>query len=1583
MIKFFNKKKYRIFLYFLVSFSFLVSILIIGGRPLIKNIIFNQIEKKSDSIYSASFDKLRINWFNGTFLLTNFELSPNLNKAPKNFKQSKYLYKIKIDTFKIAQINVFTIFKKVKSLNVKEIAFSSPILSVYKINKKDTTVVLKKEDIVYDTVKNDIFKLIFDNVEKIKVKRIIIKNGNLDFLKPSSENPNKFSIGNVTYILNDFYFDKNSFSRKDKGLLSQSFEIKINDYNLKLADGIHQLRVKNIYLNSISGDIKLNNIELKPIKISKTDTIPQYFVMYLDSFVIEHANVKEFMENEKLNITKGEIKGFSGDIYSNKNYTHKKKKFSFDKNVLISKIDFYKLFHTFLKKIKIDTLALTDGKLNIFKDFNSQPITSIKNFKVNVINFLVDSISLYDTSRFFYSEDINMEIQGLKHYTKNMSHIIDASYFFFSTKKQNLTIKNLSINPNLKYFNLRNSNLTNINLLSVNFQGFDLKKYFHYNNILIDNIDIAKSNIDIQILRTKKRKNSTQIDVRQILQEFADSLKIKRINFHKGELNYLSKKTGRNDLIHSGYNARVKNFVYSSHTADIKKSITIADANILFTNVKYITPDSIYTLSVDSAIFSSALSYIQLYKINLSPTYNVFEKAKNKNKSLLLQVIIPDLKINKTNILTAFHSDSLGLNKIVLPSARLNIYFYPEISNKEAKKNLVDSLRKNSVRKLLSSYSHKKTAIYETYPQFDTIGLKNYKLQVKNLDSVFKLTINTILSIKIKQKQVSTQDSSIELINTFETIFNNYADSLKFLKTQEKINELTNFTIHNINYLKKSYEKSSIDIKKVIKAIGNVLSTINSDTLLIQNANLNFIIKYKSSENKVFSSFLDLKLNGFKFDTLSTKSKFLFSKKVRILLRNSVYFNKNIKLHTDSLCLDSGDSVLNIYNLSFNKLKNGNNTINISCKNILLKHFDLRDIVEHKKFEAKKLTFNNTTVKIYKTASDTNSNKSVFTSFILPGFLKIIKLNEINLNNTQIKVSDTGKKFSLYLNSDIKLFNFAIDSVTYPPKNPYFLPIDNFRIIANNMSFTSSDSNTTVYAKKSVIDSKSGNIKLENFSIENFVKINDSTKQKANSLNISKLNLKNFDFVKFINKKEIIFDSLKIKKPYIYTLKKQNKEKTSAKNFNFNDIISKIDLYKIIKPKLNKIQAKYVSLDSIILDLNTKTDTSAKQTYYDKINLKFYNIFIDSTTTVETPNLFYSDDIVIDIYDKDFAIDSIYSAHFKSLTLSTREKNIKISGLNLSPNIPLEEVQKYKKWRTTAVSLDAGYISLMKIDWKKLLNDNYIKVPLIIIDSANLIAYVNRGVAHNNTRKAQHLIAPVLNIPKLFSIDRILAKNSNIVYYELNNKNNDTAYISVNNLKVDAIKLTNDSDLIFNQSPYTKIQLTGKINNIAPVEFTVIYLLTDKGNTAKVSGKIGSCQANTFNTYLYNGANLSLDSGQINSVDFYFTCYDSLAVGKIDMRYKNLKSSLISSDSIKRKKLKFVSWLVNTIIVKRNNPSINPVPKIGGIAYIHDRTYGDIKMWLKALISGVKATVAFKPKDAHKINKIRRKNNKLNKLFEN
>lgn len=1583
MIKFLNKKKYHIIIYILVSISILLSILIIAGKPVIKNIVLNQIKKNSDSIYSASFDKFKINWFNGTFLLTNFELSPDIDKAIKNFKQSKYLYKIKIDTFKISKINPFTIFQKVKSLNVKEITLCSPFLSVYKINKKDTTVVLKKGDIVYDTVKNDIFRQIFRYVGKIKIKRIAIKNGNIDFLKANAANPNMFSFSNITYIMNNFYIDKKNFLRKDKGLFSQSFEIKIQNYNLKLGDNIHQLIARSIYLNSSSGQIKLHNIEFKPMQVKNTDTIPQYFVMYLDSIVLKNANVKQFMQTKKLYINTAEIRGFSGDIYSNKNFIHKKKKIKFDKKAIISKIDLYKLFHNFLLEIKIDTLALTDGKLNIFKDFKSQPITSINNSKVNVINFLVDSTSLFDTSRIFYSEDINMQIQGLKHYTKNLSHIINAQYFFFSTKKQNLTIKNLTINPNISYGNLKSSNITILDLQSVDFQGFDLVYYFHNNNILIDNIDIAKSNIDFQKLKTKKEKASINLDIRQILKEFADSLKIKRISFQKGELNYLSKNKGRNDLIHSEYNATLKNFVYSSHTADIKKSITIADANILFTNVKYITPDSIYSLFVDSVFFSSALSYIQLHKINFSPTKNVFEKAKNKNKSLLLQLIIPDLKIDKTNILTAFHSDSLGLNRITLPSARFNLYFYPEIANTEAKKNIVDSIRKNTIRKLLNSYADKKTAIYETYPQFDTIGLKKYKFQIKNLDSVFKLTINTILNIKVKQKQVSTKDSSIESINTLETIFNNYADSLRFLKTQEKINELTSFTIHNINYLKKNYEKPSINIKKVLKAINNVLSTINSDTLLIQNAKLNFIIKYKSHENPVFSSIMDLKLNNLKVDTTSQNQKILFSQRARISLRKSTFFNKNIKIYTDSLHFDSGDSALNIYNLSFNKLKNGNSIINIKCKDILLKQFDLRQIIEHKKFEAKKLTFNNTTVKIYKTASDTNTNKSVFTTFIMPAFLKIIKLHEINLNNTQIKINNTDKKYTLYLNSDLKLFNFAIDSITHLNENPYFLPIDNFRIIANNLSFTSKDSNITIYAKQSVIDSKSGNIKLNNFNIENFVKIDDTTKQKTNSISINKLNLKNFDFVKFLNKKQIIFDSLFIKRPYIYTFKKQKNKKPNAKDFDFSELISKIDLYKVIKPKIKKIQAKYVNLDSIILDLNTKTDTSAKQTYYDKINLKIYDILIDSTTTVETPNLFYSDDIIIDIFDKDFALDSIYSAHFNRLTLSTGAKNIKISGLNLSPNIPLEDVQKHKKWRTTAVSLKAGYITLMKIDWKKLLHNNYLKVPLIAIDSANFVALVDRGAPHNNTRNAQHLIAPILNLPKPLSIDRLQAKNLNAYYYEINDKNNKTAYISVNNSKVEVINLTNDSNLIFNDLSYTKIQLTGKINNTAPLNFTVTYLLTDKGNTAKVTGKIGSCSANTFNTYLYNGANLSLDSGQINSVDFYFTCYDSLAIGKIDMRYKNLKTSLISADSVKRKKLKFISWIANTIVVKRNNPGINPVPKIGGIAYIHDRTYGDIKMWLKAIISGVKATVAFKPKDAHKINKIRRKNNKLNKLFEN
>jgi len=1348
-------------------------------------------------------------------------------------------------------------------------------------------------------------------------------------------------------------------------------------------DGIHELYAGSIFLNSTSGDIILKKIHFKPAKLSSTDTIPQYFVINIDSLKLKKANVTEFLDKKQLIIEKGEMSGFIGALFTNNNINKKKEKIAFDKEVFISKIDFYKLFHKFLKEIQIDTLSIIDGKLDVHNNMSIEPTTFINKFNVNITGFLVDSMSLFDTSRFFYSKDINMQINGLEHYTKDLSHIIDADYFFFSTKKENMTVKNLSINPNPKFFKNSSDNLMNIRLLSVNFIGFDLKKYFHFNNIQIQNIDIAKSDIDIQIFREKKGKkqDSTPVDIRKIVQDFADSLKINKINVQSGKINYLSKKTGRNDLIHSEYRAKISGIVYSAYETNIKKSFRIADANLLFTNIKYVTPDSIYTISLDSAFFSSSLSYIKLYKFNMSPTKNVFEKAKAKNKSMLFSLNVPVFQIDKTNILSAFRSDSLGLNNIKLPSISLNVYYYPEISEKEAKKNLIDSLKRRTIKELISIYSNTRVDINEKYSH-DSLKLENYNLKIKNLDSTLKFTVHNILKIKVKQKQISAHDSSIAIINTIKDLFYNYTDSLKNIVNKEDIELSTLLFRQQLVFLKESFESPKVHFQEILKNIRKYFSKIDADTLLIQDANLNYFVKTKSEEKKVFSSLLDFKIYNFKFDTVSNKSKLFFSDRVRISLRNPIYVNKNFRINTDSMYFDSADSLLNIFDLNFDKLNHGKVNLRVNCSNIKLNKFDLNTLFYNRQFIANELLLSNSKISLYEAESDTNKNKKLNPAFFLPDYLKILILKKITLYNTVIEIWDKTNTRILYGVTNFETTNFMIDSVTYFNKNPYFLPIENFHLEAKNINYRSPDSNTIINAGKAILDSKTGKINLENFVFDKYKKISDTTRNKINSMSVSDFLLSKLDFKKLISDKEAVFDSLKITEPYIYTKKEQKEPKPNSNDLNFEEIISKIDLYKIIKQKINKIEANYVILKNITYDNISIIDSVEKKTFYDNIDLKLFDFFIDSTTTVKSPNLFYAKNVIVDVYNKKFKLDNIYSLSFNKLSLSTQSKYISITNLDLSPNMPLKDVQKLKKYRTTAVALKTGYLTIMNIDWQKLFFENYIKIQLLQFDSTALVAYVDRKAKHNYSVNAKHLIAPIYKVPLPLSIDLVKFRNSNISYYETNPTNNDTAYITINKASIDVTNITNDSMIINNISPYTQIQLNGMINKLAPVKLTVTYLLTDSGNTSKVVGSIGNCPANTFNTYLYNGANLSLDSGYLNSVNFYFTCYDSLAVGKMDMRYKNLKTSLISSDSIKRRKLKFVSWLANFIVVKNNNPGLNPVPKIGGIAYIHDRTYGDIRMWLKAIVSGVKSTVAFKPRDARRIYKIRRKNHKLDKLFE-
>ncbi len=1543
--------------------------------------------KLTDSSYTISFNKINVNILTGSVLMTDFSLKPDTAYYyTKKEKLSKNFYELYLDTLQINRVGILSLISKKKFLKVSKIAFIKPKFTVLGVVKNDSSKkVLKQKSVSYDTVKRDVIGSLFQVINKIRIKKIIIKDGNFDFLKPDISNKNSFTIKSITFIINNFYADKEMFYGKGKNFFSDDIEMIIDDYRLKLKDNIHVFGAKKLYINSKTKEIILSNIYLRPNKniIELSDSNANILDFSIAKIKLDNADFKEIYLKHQLHLTKAYVAGLDGKIYSQKRKVKKKTKFNRDS--IKSKIDVYHLFKGYLSLIQIDTLNVADGRFKTYANvLSGVPKTSIANFDLSINNFLIDSTSINDTNRVLYSKEMTMNLYGLKFLMKDSIHTLSATSAVVSIGEQGIYAKNIKIEPNQAlrlYAKKRHANFNRFFISSINIAGFNFKKYEYENQIDIKQILVSRSNIDFKSYGKVKKEKPAQPFL-QLLQNFIKKVEIRKIVVLQGKMRYRLETRDKNTYITSNYRASIRDFRFNPYSKKVTTLATVGSINAIFTKLIFNTSDSLYSLQADSLYYSTQRSKLLFTNVKLNPIRaGLYKRLQRLNKSMVFSIEIPRFSISNTNLSSAFEADSLGLKTVILKNPVFDLSFYPQIQQKNTKKKLINNIKRQAINKIIRASTKAEVKVYAQTPDLDSSTYVLFKLKRNAIDTIALEGTNAIIKLRIHINKLRDQDTAIKIISQLRAItVKNMAKIALDSMSKNRIKIALGDAIAQIKFLVDTYNAPKLNRKQIFHQIGLFLPQISSDSLIIENAVVKYNISNKNSEQNIFSADFDLSLYKFHFDSLDIDStkKILFSDKFILTIRNTV-FNLKDSIHQLKIrkCLfNSGDSVIIFDDLKIFPRRNDYSKIqmNITVPEIRLQSIDLGQLYFSNKFKAGKFVFIEPKINIIlPQIAAQREQKNPINKIFLPDKLSELSIKNISFEKGEINIKKQKSNLSFSSDFNISLFNFLVDSLTSVSENKYFIPINNFDINFKNIKYLSADSSAELALSALHIASKNGLIRIDSFSYANYTcdssKIYEYVKQKNRmSLFVNSLEISRFDFGDFRFNKRIVFGAMQIDTP---ELSMYNLKHKKTKKFD----LSEINIYDRIKSNIQKILAKELIVNDIFVKTSSYTDSSVERKEYKDISLKLTGIRIDSTTFIDRPNLFYCDDFSFELKNLEtLSKNKIYKIKLARLTGSTKQKSLSGYDLEYVPTVPLEQVQKYFKWRTTAMSVKVKTISLRSLDFYDVIFQKKIKARILRLDSMQMQTYTDRNVEHNENQVKPHLIEKIFEIPFLVDIRLAVLSNVDIFYKEIEPKTRKTARIKYGDATIKIINITNDTVQIRKKDIYTIIKSEGYINDTAKVTFNVYYQLLSRGDFAKVQGEIGECKASVFNSYTQNGVNLLMGKGVFHRIAFDFKIKDTIAIGKMHMEYNNLKVFLLSKDTIRQKKKKLLSWLADVLLLRNNNPRYGIYPKLGIIAYIHDNSYSDIKLWIKSILSGVQSTIAFNPKDVKKIRKIMRKN---------
>lgn len=416
-----------------------------------------------------------------------------------------------------------------------------------------------------------------------------------------------------------------------KPILSQ--KLKDGVYNRSMH--LYKLDFKDISFNLLTGSVALHEVSLIP----DTAVYNQFKALRVAPSNIFQVKLKKLQFNRVALLTayfKREIEAKS-IILDNPsiNMIHYQVKKLPD--TIMEDKTLYQLISSRIGSIAIKTIKINDADFDYINGENSTKIHSVKHLSLHVNDFLVDSVSQFDTTRYYYAKDIGFELTGYKSISKDKMYTMKVDTIKGSALHKSLDITGFQMIPmypdltfSRKYtfgkdrYDLK---FNKINLSGVDFALFDAKGDLH-----ADALKIGPAEVNIFVNRElpappnlDKAKNFPHVALKRLqLPLIVDTVKLNNIDVAYTEYNPISQKRGT--VYFQNLSGKILNVTNDSLQL-VKNNHAVANLTALVMKTSRINVQIDFNLTDQDAAFS--------YNGNVAPMNMTVLNPMTKNMGLI------------------------------------------------------------------------------------------------------------------------------------------------------------------------------------------------------------------------------------------------------------------------------------------------------------------------------------------------------------------------------------------------------------------------------------------------------------------------------------------------------------------------------------------------------------------------------------------------------------------------------------------------------------------------------------------------------------------------------------------------------------------------------------------------------------------------------------------------------------------------------------------------------------------------------------------------------------------------------------
>ncbi|WP_143962587.1 hypothetical protein [Litoribacter populi] len=712
--------------------------------------------------------------------------------VPDVTSPSEVYYQVELDFLELTDADINKVFYT-SEVDVGRLALNYPKFSIY-------------SDVVTDdadgAIEYDLYPLIQDILASITVENLDINKGSYLQRSIRDSNRNRVEAGAIDFKMEEVYIGPDEEKKKNQFFHARDAALDISDVRIALADGVHWVTGQKVLLSSFDDAIEITGVKVFPLYDENEPPEITLFEIDVPSLSLSEANLKKIYNQNIVDIK---------EMIINEPSVLLKDVRAGDGDQNIDQTSLQELTREFLRAIYVERLEMRKGNLVLDNRLRIRQ----DSLAFGEINFVLENFRLdedFDTqsSRIFFAEELQLEIQDYALKLSDNLHLFSSDRLYLDTKENFLQINGFRFQPadpdnileNLNRYD-RNSVL-DIEIPEFSARGIDIPSAYFKGELLVNQIDVPSPVIKLtQHRKGEAREDREEIDIDKsdiydLLTTYFSVIKVDSLNIVTGSWEYENLGEDRiRTFAEDNVSIRVKNFYLDQFSGERElQSFFAEELDISLDNYVFNLAEGQYSIIADKISFNSAREEILTTNVRLRPRRNLPAKVS-------ISADIPEMSFGGVDLETFVFDNKLSLQKVKLTDTDVRLFINRDEESQERRNGRGRRGRDRNLPRTIDVV------------QIDTIEAENAHINVAyQIDGVNRELIDTGINLKffnflldstkLTQGEIAEFFGNMEAsIDDFSLIFQDSIHSVNFAKvdlsTRDEEIVFTDLTLTPIN----------------------------------------------------------------------------------------------------------------------------------------------------------------------------------------------------------------------------------------------------------------------------------------------------------------------------------------------------------------------------------------------------------------------------------------------------------------------------------------------------------------------------------------------------------------------------------------------------------------------------------------------------------------------------------------------------------------------------------------------------------------------------------------------------------------